>query len=29
MIQTVETLMGHDPYCMQYLKAFRGGALDF
>jgi len=29
MVQTVETLMGKDPYCMQYLKAFRGGALDF
>jgi cobalamin-dependent methionine synthase I len=29
MVQTVETLMGKDPYCMKYLKAFRGGALDF
>ena len=29
MVQTVETLMGKDPYCMQYLKAFRGGILDF
>jgi 5-methyltetrahydrofolate corrinoid/iron sulfur protein methyltransferase len=29
LVQTVKTLMGKDPYCMQFLKAFRGGALDF
>jgi 5-methyltetrahydrofolate corrinoid/iron sulfur protein methyltransferase len=29
IVQTIETLMGKDPYCMGYLKAFRGGALDF
>ena len=29
IVQTIETLMGKDPYCMQYLKAFRGGNLDF
>jgi 5-methyltetrahydrofolate--homocysteine methyltransferase len=29
LVRTIETLMGNDPYCMGYLKAFRAGALDF
>ena len=28
IVQTIETLMGKDPYCMGYLKAYRGGAFD-
>jgi 5-methyltetrahydrofolate--homocysteine methyltransferase len=26
-IITAETLMGRDPYCMNYLKAYRAGKL--
>lgn len=28
LVQTVETLMDKDPYCMGYLKAYREGAFD-
>jgi 5-methyltetrahydrofolate--homocysteine methyltransferase len=28
VVQTVETLMGQDPYCMGFLKAYREGAFD-
>jgi len=27
-VRTLETLMGEDPYCMEYLKAYREGAFD-
>jgi len=29
LVRTIETLMGNDPYCMGFLKAFREGALDY
>ena len=28
-LRATETLLGQDPYCVQYLKAFRGGGLDY
>jgi cobalamin-dependent methionine synthase I len=29
MLRATETLLGKDPYCGQYLKAFRAGRLDY
>ena len=29
LLQATETLLGKDPYCVQYLKAFRAGRFDY
>jgi cobalamin-dependent methionine synthase I len=29
ILQATETLLGQDPYCMQYLQAFRGGRFEY
>jgi 5-methyltetrahydrofolate--homocysteine methyltransferase len=29
MLRATETLLGKDPYCVQYLKAFREGRFEY